>query len=57
MEHARFFPNMLGEELVLSAHAAFENAVHSSTSAVADRPSRSVPRGSAGGPLRGASLD
>jgi DHA2 family multidrug resistance protein-like MFS transporter len=27
MEQARFFPNMVGEELVLSAHAAFEHAV------------------------------
>ena len=34
MEQARFFPNIIGEELVLSAHAAFENAVQL-TSAVA----------------------
>ena len=34
MEQARFFPNVIGEELVLSAHAAFENAVQL-TSAVA----------------------
>jgi DHA2 family multidrug resistance protein-like MFS transporter len=27
VEHARSFPNILGEELLLSAHAAFENAV------------------------------
>ena len=37
MEQARFFPNVVGEELVLSAHAAFENAVQL-TSAVGDRP-------------------
>ena len=34
MEQARFFPNIIGEELALSAHAAFENAVQP-TSAVA----------------------
>ncbi len=34
LEHARRFPNMLGEQLALSAHAAFENAVQL-TSAVA----------------------
>ena len=34
MEQARFFPNVVGEQLVLSAHAAFENAVQL-TSAVA----------------------
>lgn len=34
MEQARHFPNIVGEELVLSAHAAFENAVQL-TSAVA----------------------
>ncbi len=27
MEQARFFPNVIGEELVLSAHAAFDHAV------------------------------
>ncbi|MFZ0142186.1 MAG: MFS transporter [Aeromicrobium sp.] len=55
MEHARFFPNMLGEELVLSAHAAFENAVQL-TSAVAI----AVALGAAWvswRTLRGASLD
>ena len=34
IEQARFFPNVVGEDLVLSAHAAFENAVQL-TSAVA----------------------
>ena len=34
LEQARFFPNVVGEELMLSAHAAFENAVQL-TSAVA----------------------
>ncbi len=34
LEHARFFPNGIGEQLVLSAHGAFENAVQL-TSAVA----------------------
>jgi DHA2 family multidrug resistance protein-like MFS transporter len=34
LEQARFFPNSVGQELALSAHAAFENAVQL-TSAVA----------------------
>jgi DHA2 family multidrug resistance protein-like MFS transporter len=55
LEQARFFPNVVGEDLIVSAHAAFENAMQL-TSAVAIV----VAMGAAWvswRTLRGASLD
>jgi len=55
LEHARFFPNVVGEQLTLSAHLAFENAVQL-TSAVAILVALGAAWVSSRA-LRGASLD